>query len=244
MVERAQTLEAVQTSRSWREIRVWKLRSTIAELARRCVTESRDDPSTLPAALRLALVTVSTGVITALSFQPTEDQLGVLDPARQLVFMSAQATVAVFVAWYVIALLRHADHLPLRQVALPSAGIGICLLVQMVTNQPIVGSDHLYTVYCLVSAIGSFAVTAAALGVIPDDWARNALRGNAVGTALVGVNVFDWVNDTYGIISVVSAIHVLAMCLGVSGTLMLARLPFRRDLPVADDGTPLVAPPA
>lgn len=243
LIDRARTCDELRPIQPPRRLLEWKVRSTVAELGRRVIVESRNDPSTLPAAARMLMVSISTGVMSAPAAAPASALVSHQDETRLDVFVTAQGVVGLLVFWYVVALVRNPDHLPLRQVALPSALIGVCLVVQAFTNQPLVDSDRLYTASCLTMSIGSFGVALAAIGWIPDGWARGGLRLNAFGTVLAGVNVFDWVSRTYGAVSVASAIQVGMICLGFSGTVMLARLPFRRDVPETGPGIPIDAVP-
>lgn len=229
--ERAEVLSLLRVNRRNSNVASWKLRSTLTEMLHRHVLYSRDDPSTIPAALRLLLVAFSTGIISALSMHPSGAALASLDHTRLQVFMGAQFAAGVLVLWYVAALVRHPDHLPLRQVATPSVLIAICLLVQAATNQPLIEADHIYTLACVLTAIGSFGVALAAYGIIREEIARGFLRVNALAAGLMGINVFVWVDREYGVLSVMSAVQVAMICVAVTGTLMLARLPWKRDVP-------------
>ena len=231
LVDRAGTLEELASTTGEGRLVRWKLRSTIFELGRRVLIESRSDPSTLPAACRILVVAISTGVLSALSFTPDPAWLAVNDHVRLTIFNVAQLVVGPIVVWYVIALVRHPDHFPLRNVAAPSAIIGVCMVIQAATNQPQVLTDHLYTISASITAVGSFGVAAAATGTLPHRWARVGLRCNAFAAGLTGINVFYWVSHTFGFASLASAVQVGAIVLGVNGTLMLTRLPWRWEVP-------------
>lgn len=228
--ERAASLRSLREHRRERDVANWKIRSTATEMFHRYVLYSRDDPSTMPAAVRLLLVAFSTGIVSALAMRPTAEMLAQLDSTTHQVFLVAQFGAGILVLWYAAALIRHADHLPLHQIAMPSVLISVCLLVQAVTNQPLIWADHLYTVACVITAIGSLGVALAAHGVVREESARSFLRVNAFAAGLMGVNVFVWVSRHYGWVSVMSAVQVAMIGVAVTATLMLARLPWKRDI--------------
>lgn len=243
--DRAATFQELAELVPERRLLNWKLRSTAMELTHRVVVDSRGEPSTLPAAVRLVFISISTALISALAINPANELVDRDGGLRSDLFVGAQLAAGVLALWVVVTLLRHPDHLPIRPLALPHSLLLVAMGTQAVTNSPVLATDHLYTVSCVLYSAGLSLLSLAGWGLIPAEPARWGYRLNAVASVFTGLNVFDLVNDTYGAVSVAGAVQVVAICLGVTSAMMLSRLPFRGDdAPPPAATTPATAPEA
>jgi len=242
LADRAATFEELAELVPERRLLNWKRRSTALELTHRVVVDSRSEPSTLPAAIRLVFVSISTGVISAMAIDPASELVARDGGLRSDLFVGAQLAAGVLALWVVVTLLRHPDHLPVRPLALPHSLLLVAMGTQAVTNSPVVTTDHLYTVSCVLYCVGLSVLTLAGWGLIPLGPVRWGYRLNAVASVFTGLNVFDLVNDTYGAVSVAGAVQVVAICLGVTSAMMLSRLPFHDDTAPPPATAPATAP--